>query len=314
MFLNILILVVGLVTLILGGEVLVKAASKLALRFNISPLVVGLTVVAFGTSAPELLVSLNSALKGSPDFALGNVVGSNISNLTLVLGLAALAGLIPIKKDSARRDWPITLFSSLLLYVFCYDLLISSIEGIILFALLLLYLFMLIRATKKENRAEDSLEKPKDANTRWHITKDDFQMCFGILCLYFGADWFIEGAQTIAENAGVSQRVIGLTVLALGTSLPELFTSVIAARKGETDLALGNLLGSNIFNIFSIIGITAIIKPLAVNAEILHTDFAWMLGITLLILPLMIFRKRLGTPSGIILLLAYSSYIFFLLK
>lgn len=314
MFLNILILVVGLVTLILGGEVLVKAASKLALRFNISPLVVGLTVVAFGTSAPELLVSLNSALKGSPDFALGNVVGSNISNLTLVLGLAALAGLIPIKKDSARRDWPITLFSSLLLYVFCYDLLISSIEGIILFALLLLYLFMLIRATKKENRAEDSLEKPKDANTRWHITKDVFQMCFGILCLYFGADWFIEGAQTIAENAGVSQRVIGLTVLALGTSLPELFTSVIAARKGETDLALGNLLGSNIFNIFSIIGITAIIKPLAVNAEILHTDFAWMLGITLLILPLMIFRKRLGTPSGIILLLAYSSYIFFLLK
>jgi len=313
MFLNILILVVGLVTLILGGEVLVKAASKLALRFNISPLVVGLTVVAFGTSAPELLVSLNSALKGSPDFALGNVVGSNISNLTLVLGLAALAGLIPIKKDSARRDWPITLFSSALLYVFCYDLLISSIEGIILFALLLLYLFMLIRATKKQNRAEDSLEKPKDANTRWHITKDVFQMCFGILCLYFGADWFIEGAQTIAENAGVSQRVIGLKVLALGTSLPELFTSVIAARKGETDLALGNLLGSNIFNIFSIIGITAIIKPLKVNPEILRTDFPWMLGITIIILPLMVFRRRLGTPSGIVLLLTYGAYLYFLL-
>uniref|UniRef100_UPI00404748C1 calcium/sodium antiporter n=1 Tax=Roseivirga sp. TaxID=1964215 RepID=UPI00404748C1 len=313
MFLNILILLVGLVTLILGGEVLVKAASKLALRFNISPLVVGLTVVAFGTSAPELLVSLNSALKGSPDFALGNVVGSNISNLALVLGLASIAGFIPIKRDSAIRDWPITLFSSVLLYVFCYDLLISSIEGLILFALLLLYLFILIRATKKQNTAEDRIEQPKDANTRWHITKDVFQMCFGILCLYFGADWFIEGAQTIAENAGVSQRVIGLTVLALGTSLPELFTSVIAARKGETDLAFGNLLGSNIFNIFSIIGITAIIKPLQVNPEILRTDFPWMLGITIIILPLMIFRRRLGTPSGIVLLLAYGAYLYFLL-
>jgi cation:H+ antiporter len=314
MFLNILILIVGLITLILGGEVLVKASSKLALRFNISPLVVGLTVVAFGTSAPELLVSLNSALKGAPDFALGNVVGSNISNLALVLGLASIVGFIPIKKDSARRDWPVTFFSSILLYVFAFDGLISSIEGIILFTLLILYLWMLMRATKRENRNEDKTEQPKDANTKWHITNDIFQMCFGIVCLYFGADWFIEGAQTIAENAGVSQRVIGLTILALGTSLPELFTSVIAARKGETDLALGNLLGSNIFNIFSIVGITAIIKPLEVNAEILHTDFPWMLGITLLILPLMIFRKRLGTPSGIILLVAYSSYIFFLLK
>jgi cation:H+ antiporter len=315
MFLNILILIVGLITLILGGEVLVKASSKLALRFNISPLVVGLTVVAFGTSAPELLVSLNSALKGAPDFALGNVVGSNISNLALVLGLASIVGFIPIKQDSARRDWPVTFFSSILLYVFAYDGMISSVEGMILFALLILYLWMLMRATKKQNKKEEEKgETPKDGHTKWHITKDVFQMCFGIVCLYFGADWFIEGAQTIAVNAGVSQRIIGLTVLALGTSLPELFTSVIAARKGETDLALGNLLGSNIFNIFSIIGITAIIKPLEVNVEILHTDFPWMLGITLLILPLMIFRKRLGTPSGIILLVAYCSYIFFLLK
>ena len=314
MLLNILILVVGLITLILGGEVLVKAASKLALRFSISPLVVGLTVVAFGTSAPELLVSLNSALKGAPDFAIGNVIGSNISNLALVLGIAAIVGFIPIKKESARRDWPVTFFSSLLLYAFAFDGMITSLEGGILFVLLLTYLLFLMKATKKEKRNDDNLEQPKDANSKWNITKDVAQMSLGIVCLYFGADWFIEGAQTIAVNAGVSQRVIGLTVLALGTSLPELFTSVIAARKGETDLAFGNLLGSNIFNVFSIVGITAMIKPLEINAEILHTDFPWMLGITLIILPLMIFRKRLSTPSGIILLLAYASYIFFLLK
>tara|TARA_R110001599_G_scaffold318720_1_gene528380 strand:- start:8814 stop:9758 length:945 start_codon:yes stop_codon:yes gene_type:complete len=310
---TILILVLGLVTLIVGGEILVKGASKLALRFNVSSLVVGLTVVAFGTSAPELLVSLNSALKGAPDFALGNVIGSNISNLALVLGTAALFGFIPIKKESARRDWPVTLGSSLLLYIFAYNGMISSIEGTILVILLVIYLGSLLYTTRKEQIRLD-VEAPKDKLEKQGITKDILQVSLGIVCLYFGADWFIGGAEEIAVDLGVSQRVIGLTVLALGTSLPELFTSVIAARKGETDLALGNLLGSNIFNVLSIIGITSIIKPLSVNMDILHTDFPWMIGITLLILPLMIFRKRLGTPSGIILIALYLLYVFFLLK
>lgn len=310
---TILILVLGLVTLIVGGEILVKGASKLAMRFNVSSLVVGLTVVAFGTSAPELLVSLNSALKGAPDFALGNVIGSNISNLALVLGTAALFGFIPIKKESARRDWPVTLGSSLLLYIFAYNGMISSIEGTILVILLVIYLGSLLYTTRKEQIRLD-VEAPKDKLEKQGITKDILQVSLGIVCLYFGADWFIGGAEEIAVDLGVSQRVIGLTVLALGTSLPELFTSVIAARKGETDLALGNLLGSNIFNVLSIIGITSIIKPLSVNMDILHTDFPWMIGITLLILPLMIFRKRLGTPSGIILIALYLLYVFFLLK
>ncbi|WP_339606942.1 calcium/sodium antiporter [uncultured Roseivirga sp.] len=314
MLLNtILILVLGLATLIVGGEILVKGSSKLALRFNVSSLVVGLTVVAFGTSAPELLVSLNSALKGAPDFALGNVIGSNISNLALVLGTAALFGFIPIKKDSARRDWPVTLGASILLYIFAYNGMITSMEGTILVVLLVIYLGSLLYTTRKEQIKLD-VEEPKDKLEKWGITKDLFQVGLGILCLYFGADWFIGGAEEIAVDLGVSQRVIGLTVLALGTSLPELFTSVIAARKGETDLALGNLLGSNIFNILSIIGITSIIKPLSVNMDILHTDFPWMIGITVLILPLMIIRKRLGMPSGIILIASYLLYVFFLLK
>lgn len=309
---TILILVLGLATLIVGGEVLVKGASKLALRFNVSSLIVGLTVVAFGTSAPELLVSLNSALKGAPDFALGNVIGSNISNLALVLGTAALFGFIPIKKDSARRDWPVTLGSSVLLYIFAYNGMISNLEGTILVILLVIYLGSLLYTTRKEQIKLD-VEEP-DKLEKWGIVKDIFQVSLGIVCLYFGADWFIGGAEEIAVDLGVSQRVIGLTVLALGTSLPELFTSVIAARKGETDLALGNLLGSNIFNVLSIIGITSIIKPLSVNMDMLHTDFPWMIGITILILPLMVFRKRLGTPSGIILIGSYLVYVFFLLK
>ncbi|KOF02505.1 membrane protein [Roseivirga seohaensis subsp. aquiponti] len=309
---TILILVLGLATLIVGGEVLVKGASKLALRFNVSSLVVGLTVVAFGTSAPELLVSLNSALKGAPDFALGNVIGSNISNLALVLGTAALFGFIPIKKDSARRDWPVTLGSSVLLYIFAYNGMISNLEGTILVILLVIYLGSLLYTTRKEQIKLD-VEEP-DKLEKWGIVKDIFQVSLGIVCLYFGADWFIGGAEEIAVDLGVSQRIIGLTVLALGTSLPELFTSVIAARKGETDLALGNLLGSNIFNVLSIIGITSIIKPLSVNMDMLHTDFPWMIGITILILPLMVFRKRLGTPSGIILIGSYLVYVFFLLK
>ena len=314
MLLNtILILVLGLATLIVGGEILVKGSSKLALRFNVSSLVVGLTVVAFGTSAPELLVSLNSALKGAPDFALGNVIGSNISNLALVLGTAALFGFIPIKKDSARRDWPVTLGASILLYIFAYNGMITSMEGTILVVLLVMYLGSLLYTTRKEQIKLD-VEEPKDKLEKWGITKDLFQVGLGILCLYFGADWFIGGAEEIAVDLGVSQRVIGLTVLALGTSLPELFTSVIAARKGETDLALGNLLGSNIFNVLSIVGITSIIKPLSVNMDILHTDFPWMIGITVLILPLMIIRKRLGMPSGIILIASYLLYVFFLLK
>lgn len=310
---NILFLILGLITLILGGEVLVKGATKLALRFNVSSLVVGLTVVAFGTSAPELLVSLNSALKGSPDFALGNVIGSNISNLALVLGMAALFGSIPIKKDSARRDWPVTIGASILLYWFAYNGLISNIEGTILVVLLIIYLGSLLYTTRRE-QIKLNVNEPKNELEKRGIVKDIFQVSLGIICLYFGADWFIGGAEEIAVTLGISQRVIGLTILALGTSLPELFTSIIAARKGETDLALGNLLGSNIFNVLSIIGITSIIKPLSVNAEMLHTDFPWMIGITLLILPLMIFRKRLGTPSGIILISAYLLYIFLLLR
>ena len=312
MLLDIVILLIGLATLILGGDVLVRGASRMALRFNVSTLVVGLTIVAFSTSAPELLVSLSAALKGVPDFALGNVVGSNISNLALVLGIASLFGFIPINKITARRDWPITFGASLLLYVFVLDGELVHWEGIVLFSCLIAYLTFLVIYTKKD-QVKLEVEMPKSDEDKFEQLKDIFLIALGGACLYFGSEWFIDSAEKIAVNMGVSERIIGLTVLALGTSLPELFTSVIAARKGETDLALGNLFGSNIFNVLSILGITSIVQNLTVNPTILNSDMIWMLAITLGILPLMVFRKRLGTVSGIILLSCYVTYIYVIL-
>lgn len=313
MLLEIFLLIIGLVLLILGGDFLVKGASRIALRFNVSPLVIGLTIVAFGTSAPELLVSLNAAFKEVPDFAMGNVVGSNISNLGLVLGVTCLFGFIRIHKGTAARDWLAAMVSGTLLFIFVQDKRLDSWEGIVLFSCLILYLIILFFKTKRDKVKLDYTIEP-DKDTQFEKTKDVLLLLLGGGCLYFGSNWFIDGAADIATDFGVSQRVIGLTILAIGTSLPELFTSVIAARKGETDLALGNLLGSNIFNILSILGITSIIHPLDVNEMIISSDMIWMLAITLCILPLMLLRKRLGTPSGVILLVIYSVYLVMILK
>ncbi|GHE52460.1 MULTISPECIES: calcium/sodium antiporter [Roseivirga] len=308
MLLDIIVLVLGLVLLIAGGDFLVKGASRIALRFNVSAMVIGLTIVAFSTSAPELLVSLNAALKEAPDFAMGNVVGSNISNLALVLGVACLFGYIPIHRGTATRDWLTTMVASILLYLFVLDQKLTSWEGGILFGCLVIYLIVLLIKTKKDQVKLDYTIEP-DKDTTFEKFKDLLLLAIGGACLYFGSNWFIDGAADIATDLGVSQRIIGLTILAIGTSLPELFTSVIAAKKGETDLALGNLLGSNIFNILSILGITSMIHPLDVNQIIISSDMLWMLAISLGILPLMLLRKRLGTPSGIILLLFYVTYL-----
>ncbi|GAB5524037.1 MAG: calcium/sodium antiporter [Roseivirga sp.] len=313
MVLDIVILLIGLATLILGGDVLVRGASRMALRFNVSTLVVGLTIVAFSTSAPEMLVSLSAALKGVPDFAMGNVVGSNISNLALVLGVASLIGFIPVNRITTRRDWPVTFAASILLYLFILDGSLVRWEGIVLFSLLITYIVYLIIYTKKDQIKLD-VDLPESNEDPFDKFKDLFLIALGGACLYFGSDWFIESAEKLASGLGISERIIGLTVLALGTSLPELITSIVAARKGETDLAMGNLLGSNIFNILSILGVTSIVKTLPVNEAILKGDMIWMLILTFGILPLMVFRKRLGTVSGIILLTFYAVYMYVILS
>jgi len=310
--LNIIILIVGLVVLILGGDFLVKGASSIALRLSLSPLVVGLTIVAFGTSAPELLISVKSALSGSPDLAMGNVIGSNICNLALVLGITAIISPIFVQKSSLSVDWPMTMGSSLLLYILVREGYVDSHEGILFVIILASYLFYVIRKSRKDTKTlkalEDDFDLPDEVDTK--LWKDIFFIVLGSLGLFFGADWFVGGAQSLARQMGIEERVIGITVLALGTSLPELVTSSVASFKKQTDLALGNLMGSNIFNILSILGITSIITEIKVSDIILNKDMIWMLGVTLIILPMMLSKRRLARTDGIILLLIYIYYTY----
>ncbi len=309
---DIIILIVGLIVLILGGDFLVKGASSIALRLNLSPLVVGLTIVAFGTSAPELLISVKSALSGSPDLAMGNVIGSNICNLALVLGIAAIISPIIVQKSSISVDWPMTMGSSVLLYLMVREGYVDSHEGILFVFILLAYLFFIIRKSRKDSQISKALEEDFDLpdESESKLWKDILFIALGSLGLFLGAEWFVGGAQSLARQMGIEERVIGITVLALGTSLPELVTSSVASFKKQTDLALGNLMGSNIFNILSILGITSIIKEIKVSDIILNKDMIWMLGITLIILPMMLSKRQLGRTDGIILMMIYIYYTY----
>lgn len=314
MIINLVVFIGSLVLLVAAGNFLVKGAKSVALKAHLSPLVVGLTIVAFGTSAPELFISIKSAIIGSPDIAIGNVVGSNICNLTLVLGMAAVVNPILVKRNSIRIDWPVAMGSGLLLYLFALNNTLNTLEGIIFLIILTVYLFLVIKKSRKDVMAIKTLEKEivDPANLSQPLWKDLAWILIGCAGLYFGAEWFVGSAVILAEGLGISERVIGISVVALGTSLPELATSIIAAHKKETDLALGNLIGSNIFNIFSILGITAVIQDIAINQLIISYDIWWMLGITAIILPIMLTQKDINRIEGIFLLLIYGVYMFLL--
>ncbi len=312
MYFDILLLLTGLFILILGGDFLVKGASSIALRLRVTPLVVGLTIVAFGTSAPELLISVKSALSGSPDLTMGNVVGSNICNAALVLGVTALISPIQVNADSLKIDWPVAMGSSTLLYFIALTGSITAVEGIIFVCLLLTYIVFLIVKSRKDNRALKQLEIEPEleegpSSSSW---KDLIFIALGSLGLYYGAEWFVGGAKELAQGLGVQERIIGITVLALGTSLPELTTAIIASLKKETDLALGNVLGSNIFNVLSILGITSLIKTIDVAEKIVQFDMLWMLGITLALLVFMFTRRMVHRWEGGLLLSIYGFYIY----
>ena len=309
---TIILLVIGLIVLIIGGDYLVRGASSIALRLHLSPLVVGLTIVAFGTSAPELIISVQAALKGSPDIAMGNVIGSNICNLSLVLGITAIIHPVKVHNNSIKVDWPMTMGSSILLYLVVREGVIGPVAGLIFITALVIYLYFIIKQSRKDTKEaqkqmneEDIPDAPKK-----QVWKDMFFMLIGCVALYYGSEWFVTSAKGLAIDLGIEERVVGLTVVALGTSLPELVTAAVASFKGETDLALGNLMGSNIFNILSILGITSIIRPIHVNETILNNDIVWMLMITLMILPLMIMRREVGRADGLILLIVYTIYIY----
>lgn len=321
-----LLLLAGLALLIVSGDFLVRGASSLALRIRISTLVVGLTVVAFGTSAPELFVSIRAALEGTPDIAMGNVVGSNICNLALVMGVTALIKPIVVHKDSLKIDWPVTMGASLLLYAIMQEGIISQLEGLLFVALLVVYITFLIRKSRKENIKQDALADMKE-NVHRHeladvidvdlpsqpVWKDMLYLTIGIVGLYFGSEWFVGSARSLAVYLGVTERVISITVVAVGTSLPELVTSAVASFKKESDLAVGNLLGSNIFNILSILGITSIIKEVYVNDTIISVDMLWMLAITFVVLPMMFTQRTVSRVEGGVLLSIYCIYTYFVI-
>jgi cation:H+ antiporter len=314
MIVNLIIFIASLAVLVAAGNFLVKGSISIALKIHMSPLVVGLTIIAFGTSAPELLISINSALKGSPDIAVGNVVGSNICNLALVLGLAAVISPILVKPNFIKIDWPVAMGSGILLYIFSLNGVLQTHEGIIFLVILTIYLYMIIRKSRKDILAVKEVEKEltKPNILEQPLWKDLAYIFIGCVGLYYGSDWFVEYAIILAEGLGISERVIGISIVALGTSIPELVTAAIAAYRKETDLALGNLIGSNIFNIFSILGITAIIRDININEIIINYDFWWMMGITAVLLPIMLIQRNINRMEGFFLLAVYIVYLLLL--
>lgn len=306
-----LFLLLGLIILLIGGKLLVDGASAIAGKLGLSPGLIGLTVVSFGTSAPELLVSVTAALKGVSDIALGNVIGSNISNITLVLGISAVVFPIALPKSVIKLDYAFTLVVSILFFILAYNGVISLSEGILFLILLIainVYFFKVIARIPDD---PEDLDIQKLKNTP--LYKSILLISVGIAGLYFGSELFVENAIIIAQQFGISERIIGVTVIAIGTSLPELATSILAAIKKQTDIALGNILGSNLMNILAIIGVTAVVKPIEVSALFLRNDFIWMLGFTLLLLPLMITKLRISRWEGGLLFVGYCLYLYFLL-
>ncbi|TYP73569.1 calcium/sodium antiporter [Aquimarina intermedia] len=311
MFLNILYLFIGLALLVVGGEFLVRSSVALSFRLKLSRMVIGLTVVSFATSAPELLVSLQAALDGLSDISLGNVVGSNIANIGLVLGITALIGPLAIDKDFYKLNWPVMVVLSFVLYLFLNnDDVLSTTEGAILLLSLCVYLFILIRNARKfSTTVTDEVDDTLQQTSNFKI---GIWLLIGGAALFFGSELLVNGAEAIAIVMGVSEGVIAVTLIAVGTSVPELAASVIAALKQEKAISLGNLIGSNIFNIASVLGITAIVQPIAIKDEtLMDTNIFWMLGFAIILLPLAFIPKRmeLGRIKGLFIFGAYCVFI-----
>ena len=306
---NFLLIIGGLILLIFGGNSLLKSAVAISLKLNISKIVIGMTVVSFATSAPELIVSLNAALNGFPDLALGNIIGSNIANLGLVLGITLLFGSIKVQKTFYNTNWPVMIMASLLLYLFLgFDNIIVRYEGIILFTCLIIFLIYLLRFQKSKEVEEFS--KEKDSLSVYKIV---LFLIIGGSGLWAGSELLVLGATSLAQEFGVSERIIAVTIVSFGTSIPELTTSLIAVLNKEKAISLGNLLGSNIFNILAVLGITSIITPVELfDQGLLTNDIFWMLGISFLLLPLVMLSKRnqLSRRDGVILLIIYCAFIY----
>ncbi len=315
-WLIVLYLIGGFTLLVVGAEFLVRGAARLAAAMHISPLVIGLTIVAFGTSAPELAVSTQSAWQGQGDLAIGNVIGSNIFNVLLILGLSALIVPLTVSRQLVRLDVPLMIAASALAWFLAMDGSYSRIDGLLLFSGIVLYTGFLLRSSMRKGKSaaealDDDLLTNSSPQPTW---KNLAFIAFGLVLLVVGSNYLVEGAVDLARILGMSELMIGLTILAVGTSLPELATSVVAAIKGERDIAVGNIVGSNLFNLLSVLGATALVspQPIMISAQAIAIDFPIMLAVAVLCLPVFFTGYLVSRWEGALLLGYYGLYLGYL--
>ncbi len=303
-----LLLILGIVVLLIGGECLVRSAVGLNMKFKLSPLLIGTTVVSFGTSAPELIVSVNAVLDGNSQIAVGNVIGSNVANIGLVLGITVLFRTVLISRSKYLWSWSLMLFASLIFLIFSLDFEISQIEGILLLIGLIVFIFLSIRREYKSDKHDyiEGVNHKKISSLSIFV-----YFILGGLGLWYGSELLVDNAIVIAQNIGVSDFIIAISVVALGTSLPELVTSIIAMSKGENSISIGNLIGSNIFNIFAVLGVSSVLNPLMIDGFLIQIDIPIMIGFAVMVGLFMFLGKRMGPIEGIALLSAYIAYIAF---
>ena len=295
--------------LVIGGEFIVRASVALSLRFNISKFVIGMTVVSFATSLPELIVSINAALNNSPSIAINNVVGSNIANIGLVLALIALLSNISVNEKSFRRDWSWMFFLSIMLWLFIItDNELNGFEGFLLIAFLVNFVYKVLKNSESTELLNDVDEKLK-LTSNFKIL---IWLFISSLTLYFGAEFLVDGAVKFANQINISEAVISVSIVAIGTSIPELAASLVAIAKNEKGISVGNLIGSNIFNIGSVLGITAIIKDIPIAEEIIQRDILWMMAFTVLIMVLSFLpeKNKISKYKGLVMLVGYFVFIF----
>jgi cation:H+ antiporter len=316
---TVILLIAGLVLLIAGAEILVRGASRLAAAAGISPLVIGLTVVAFGTSSPELAVSVQSAFAGQADIALGNVIGSNIFNILFILGISAAIIPLVVAQQLVRLDVPIMIGASLLVYLFGLNGQIGRLEGLLLFAGIITYTVFLIRQSRKENK-EVQEEYAREYGDRQphgarHTIVNLLLIVAGLALLILGARWLVDSAVSLAQALGLSELIIGLTIIAAGTSMPEVATSIVAAMRGERDIAVGNVVGSNLFNLLAVLGLTSVVAPngVPVAAPALAFDLPVMIAVALACLPIFFTGFRVARWEGWLFLVYYAAYVLYLI-
>jgi cation:H+ antiporter len=306
LLMQLIFLVIGFVMLIKGADAFVEGAAGIAARFGISQLVIGLTIVAMGTSAPEAAVSIAAAMKGTADITVGNIVGSNIMNILVILGVTGCLTAVAVAQSTIRYEIPFVFAITLVLFIMGMDGTIRFADGVILWILFIMYLLYLLRMAKKEKQEEPDAVKDS-------LIKQFLMLVIGAVLIVIGADVSVDAASELARMMGLSERLIGLTIVALGTSLPELCTSVVAAVRGKADLAIGNIVGSNIFNILFVVGTTALIVDVPFHAAFL-TDTVVAMGAVILLWLCVLPKKKLTRTGGVLMLLSYAGYFVYLMQ